>query len=276
MKIKNLIISICMIIAFAACKNNAQDVNAQSTEAILTDTLVYEIKSIKKDTVVKGKSEYDTTSIELVYPFFDTNNTFGNQLNDTIVRRTALIGEENENRFSTMQSVVDDFIEQFRFYVEENPMDFPWYNQTEINVLNNNSNIFSFRMALETYTGGAHGSHYVTYDNYDRKTNKLIKIEDVLKDINDKALLKIGEFYFKQIREIPQKESLQENGVFEAGWLDENQKAGFYFNDNFTIDKDNLIFYYNEYEVSSYAFGPTELKIPLGKIRPYLKNSFGF
>ena len=69
---------------------------------------------------------------------------------------------------------------------------------------------------------------------------------------------------------------MQENGAFEAGWLDENQKGGFYFNDNFTIDKEALTFYYNEYEVSAYVFGPTELRIPLEKIRPYLKNTFGF
>ncbi|HND45575.1 MAG TPA: RsiV family protein [Chitinophagales bacterium] len=276
MKKKNLIIVIGLLFIFTACKNNGQNTNAQSKDAIYTDTLAYEMKSIKRDTVVKGASEYDTTSIELIYPLFDIHSAFGKQLNDSMIKRVSLIGEENESGYSTIQSIVDDFMQQYKSYVEESPMDFPWYNQTEINILNNNSNIISFRMALESYTGGAHGSHYVIFDNYNRKTNTLIKIEDVLKDKHDKALLEIGEFYFKQIREIPQKESLQENGAFEAGWLDENQKAGFYFNDNFTIDKDNLTFYYNEYEVSSYAFGPTELKIPLEKIRPYLKNSFGF
>ena len=63
------------------------------------------------------------------------------------------------------------------------------------------------------------------------------------KNKRDKNLLKIGEFYFKETRKIAQDKKLTDLGIFNAGWSATNPKGGFYFNDNFLIDKNYLIFY---------------------------------
>lgn len=50
-----------------------------------------------------------------------------------------------------------------------------------------------------------------------------------------------------------------------AGFWFENNK--FSLNDNFLILDSGLVFYYNNYEITAYAFGPTELEIPYTKIK---------
>ena len=57
----------------------------------------------------------------------------------------------------------------------------------------------------------------------------------------------------------------------------ENQK--FSLNTNFLITKKGLLFYYNSYEIRSYAEGPMELLVPytaisgLLKINPYIPKN---
>ena len=60
------------------------------------------------------------------------------------------------------------------------------------------------------------------------------------------------------------KELTSEADLGQAGFWFENNK--FYLNDNFLITDSSLVFYYNDYEITAYAFGPTELIIPYSKI----------
>ena len=55
----------------------------------------------------------------------------------------------------------------------------------------------------------------------------------------------------------------------EAGfWFDDDK---FSVNNNFSIGKDGLNFVYNNYEITAYAYGPTELFIPYKSIKKVIK-----
>lgn len=272
--------SLLLLTLVSACSNNSTKDN-QNGNSVSSDTLKYEMKIIDKIFPMQYEHDKDTTIIKIVYPVFDSLLAFGKNLNDTIIERTVLAKQDDEGNFInshylSIDEFVDSLLYEFKLFLGDNPITIPWYNYSNVEVLNNTSNLLSIKYDIRIFLGGLHENISVVFDNYDRKSGKRITIDDVFKDKNDKALLKIGEFYFKETREIPQKENLQKNNIFEAAWLDVNQKAGFYFNNNFLIDKDCLIFYYNEYEIAPYSFGTTELKIPLEKIRPYLKNSFKY
>jgi len=44
-------------------------------------------------------------------------------------------------------------------------------------------------------------------------------------------------------------------------------------NENFLIRDSSLVFYYNNYEITAYSFGPTELEIPYSKIKNLINEN---
>jgi len=84
--------------------------------------------------------------------------------------------------------------------------------------------------------------------------------------LNQKELTKIGEVEFRKVKELAAEADLGESGF----WFENNE---FYLNDNFLITDSSLVFYYNNYEITAYAFGPTELIIPMSKIASLLDDS---
>ena len=45
-------------------------------------------------------------------------------------------------------------------------------------------------------------------------------------------------------------------------------------NNNFYLDKENLYFLYNQYEITAYAAGPVLIKIPFSDIKLMVKPEF--
>ena len=74
----------------------------------------------------------------------------------------------------------------------------------------------------------------------------------------------IGEQIFRQVKEIPDTASLNEN-YFE--FADDT----FQLNKNYGFRKEGIVFYYNNYEIAPYAAGPSEVLIPYERIREWLK-----
>ncbi len=66
------------------------------------------------------------------------------------------------------------------------------------------------------------------------------------------------------------KELAADADLGQAGFWFENNE--FFLNDNFLITDSSLVFYYNNYEITAYAFGPTELIIPFSKIKSLVEE----
>ena len=94
-------------------------------------------------------------------------------------------------------------------------------------------------------------------------------------NVNDTALLRIGETYFRKENKIADTSSLDDNGFFifgEGDDFEESDKYGkFRFNDNFAVTKNGIQFYYNSYEIGPYAVGASSFIIPYKFLQPYLK-----
>jgi len=93
-----------------------------------------------------------------------------------------------------------------------------------------------------------------------------IKLSDIISDLNQNNLTKIAEEEFRKLKNITPDADLE-----QAGFWFENNK--FYLNENFLIGDSSLVFFYNNYEITAYAFGPTELEISYLKIRDLIKEN---
>ena len=91
-------------------------------------------------------------------------------------------------------------------------------------------------------------------------TGKQIALGDILVDGYEPNLNQVAEKRFREIKQLEPNQSLADAGF----WFDEDK---FTLNDNFAICCDGLIFYFNNYEITSYAAGPTKLVIPYEDIK---------
>jgi hypothetical protein len=115
------------------------------------------------------------------------------------------------------------------------------------------------------YLGGAHPNSYITFTVLDMKNGNKITLEDIFIAGYKPILNKVAEEEFKKLKELGAHDNLDEAGY----WFDDNR---FSINDNFAIGAEGLTFYYNNYEITAYAYGPTELIIPRTKISGLIKE----
>lgn len=117
---------------------------------------------------------------------------------------------------------------------------------------------FTLAFSEYNYSGGAHPNSYISYEHLDKKSGSTLHLEDFIEDIP--ALTKVAEKYFREARELGPNDDLE-----EAGFWFEN--GVFQLNDNFIFEEDKLIFFYNNYEITSYAAGATEVVIPIEEVK---------
>ena len=94
------------------------------------------------------------------------------------------------------------------------------------------------------YTGGVHGINAIDVGTIDRKSGKIIRIDDVWKKEEQKALL-------AKIRELVVKELKGEENLLAEPTLTEN----------FYLSSDGWHFVFNQYEVACYADGVIEVVV---------------
>ncbi len=112
--------------------------------------------------------------------------------------------------------------------------------------------LISVIMDSYVFTGGAHGYDSISYINIDTKSGKRIANKSLFKDYD--AFVSYAEKVFRTQHKIPEEESINSMGFFfENDVFTLSESIGF-------TDKE-VILYYNQYEISSYAEGPIELKL---------------
>jgi len=126
----------------------------------------------------------------------------------------------------------------------------------------NKNNIVSFPVTYWEYTGGAHGNYKTTAYNIDLKTGHELSLEDIFKaGTNYKNIISQE---IKKHMEI-EKDQLFEESITNFKTFSDDQK--------FYLDSDNnLVFYFDPYEIAPYSSGTIEFKIPFTQIKDILNE----
>jgi len=141
------------------------------------------------------------------------------------------------------------------------------------NSIEQNDNLVTFITSTETFlAGAAHGLHTVEYLTYDRKTKRVVHLNDLV------DTSKLGEVIVRAI------EDLVVNKDISDCMFEEYHKAGkVAVVDNFFIDstRSTITLMYQQYEITPYACGLPSVVMPifwLSKhipLKPYAKKLFG-
>ena len=185
------------------------------------------------------------------------------ELQKNLIDRLQSYGSSPKN--NTPEELIKSAIAEYEAAKEENPDEMGWSLELGYSIDFQSDKIVAISRNEYSSTGGAHPNGHTSFLNFDPKTGKLLTNADLIAD--EKGLLPVVEKYFRK----HWAEALGGNlngDLNEAGFMFDN---GFQLPKNISIDKNNLILFYNTYEIAPYVMGETDLRIPLSEVKQFLK-----
>lgn len=198
-------------------------------------------------------------SVEISYPEIGDTPVaiMRDQLNDKI-ENILLSSSDAETNPESIEQLAYLFIQEYKKTANDTHAN--WNIKKSVKVLLNIPQLISFRIEESGYTGGAHGYSITKFLNVDTEIMQESKLSDLLLSGYEAELNISGEKVFRESRNLPPDADLEKSGF----WFEGNTFA---LNDNFAVTKKGLLFYFNNYDIASYADGPTEILIPYSDIQ---------
>ncbi len=217
-----------------------------------------------------GNCETDTsrtcTTVAFLYQTVaDTTRTEAvEKINKEVEATIMEILGYDSMQIQSLAGVADTFIDDYRNLANSFPDAFGWQLNVSGEVLRNDSAFVVIRIQTEAYTGGAHGNYNLEFLNFDPITGDKITLDDIFKPGYEETLNKISLDTFREIRDLGPNDDPASSGFSFEGDR--------YFNpDNFAVLKDEILFYFNHYEIAPYSAGPTTIDIPLVELAEILR-----
>ncbi|HSQ88932.1 DUF3298 domain-containing protein [Romboutsia sp.] len=155
--------------------------------------------------------------------------------------------EEAKNYLSKFPDVENKFVANVDFEVKKN-----------------SDNILSINVRYYKYSGGAHGYYEDISYNIDMRNGKVLMLSDLFKENSDYKKV-IDDEIRRQIEKIVKNDKEYE-GVYQFN--------GIKLNNKFYIQDDNLVIYFDLYEIAPYAAGQPEFSINISTISHMLKDEY--
>ncbi|AGX41382.1 DUF3298 and DUF4163 domain-containing protein [Clostridium saccharobutylicum] len=178
------------------------------------------------------------------------------------IKIPQLIGGNDEKKINLINSIINKNIlpkaneaeeiskQYFDINVQEKPR-FPYEVYSTYNITSDKNSFVSFYDDYYEYLGGAHGLTSRTSYTIDKNKEELLNLKDLFASGYNYADI-INNEIREQIKKNPQD-------YFDSG----SEFKGIGENQSFYIDDDNLVIYYQLYEIAPYVKGIPEFKIPL-------------
>lgn len=181
-----------------------------------------------------------------------------------IEREILLIEGEEALKAKNIDELVDLLVEEYKNLISDlKDYNLPWEIMYMLEVVNNGRGLLSVVLNSYSYRGGAHGISFVRYLNYNLHNGNRITLDSAF--VKDDDFVKLCEMSFRS-----------QNGIDERADINEVRfnfpDNRFYVPDNFIINRENVVFKYDVYEIAPYSEGAIEFKVNLESLRPYIKS----
>ncbi|WP_219006464.1 DUF3298 and DUF4163 domain-containing protein [Aquimarina litoralis] len=187
------------------------------------------------------------------------------RINEQIEQKASSILDMDENKsLSNMEDALKSFNTSYQEIKKEFPEEIiPYEASINCDISFQNNDLLSVLIESYIFTGGAHGSGNSNYLNLDIKTGNVIQIKEIIKD--HRGFQAFAEKVFRDTHAIPKSQSINSTGFFF-------ENDTFYLPSNIGFTQDHIVLLYNQYEISSYADGPVELKLPKEEASYYISE----
>jgi len=149
-------------------------------------------------------------------------------------------------------------------YLKRIPREETNYCDISYDIVYADDDLISVNFASDSYSGGAHPSHYFFTITYDLKQNRELKLADLFKP-GARYLELISDYAIRdlQSRKVPgsdENAGLAQD-IFKDGALPKAENYA-----RWNITRKGLMFTFNEYQVGAYVFGPQTVIVPYAKL----------
>ena len=252
----------CFLIFVTACSSqNGSDVPRP---------LSYEMKNVEKVYQEGGEGAESDTYCKFRYPFFldgEHAETINRYLLNRIANSISLSSVPGDSAGITIEELADNFFAEYEAARKEFSVRWPYQFELTGSVLLNRSGILTVAFSYYAFTGGAHGNSYTEYFVFDTMTGKRLGLNDVFEEGFEERLNKLIDSRYRQMKGLSPTDRLDggEGVLF---------KNVIHFNDNFALTDQGVSFFYNQYEIAAYAYGPTKIDLPYDDLSDLLKPEF--
>ncbi|MBK0381086.1 DUF3298 and DUF4163 domain-containing protein [Mucilaginibacter segetis] len=248
-----------IIISMSACTWGKPD---KKTDAIFTDTLIYQYQTIHERAADCGNKPDSTCTVASIkYPLFANDAV----LNDTVKNKLLNMFSFYEKQpDSSLKEMSAKFLKTYNDFKNQHPELNMYYTLDDyVNIIKQDSGIVALEYGGYTFQGGAHGATFTGYINWNPVAHKPITLDDILVSGYRDSLTKVAEEIFRKDEKLP------DGRGYERDYFFKDDK--FALNKNYSIVPTGIKFVYNQYEIKPYAAGQTELLIPYNKIRSLIR-----
>ena len=271
-KSKYLSLALCAALFITSCTDHKK----QSSDRLLMNDSALKAAGVTFDTLslnihrnlIEGR-ERPSYDIQIVMPFAQGESQLAQTINQSISQE--FLQSESLPPRRAMQHYADSLAQVFtqeltEFYDPDEDMpsnEYTWFVSGNISK-NPRPGCIAYSFYVETYLGGAHGSHDIYYLNIDSKTGKRLSKADVFKADKEEELLQAITQRLAHDNGCKNRDELMEKtGITMLGDI--------YVGQNFTLESEGITFVYNTYEIASYADGTISVFLPYDELKPFLK-----
>lgn len=127
--------------------------------------------------------------------------------------------------------------------------------------------VVSLRIVYSEYTGGAHGNYAYAGETYDVKTGKLLRLADIIKDVEGFYPLAID--YIVDALYAEYEEALfSDYGTWVAECISPENEPNWY------LTGSGIVISFSPYEVGPYAMGAPEITLPYEIFGEYMQEQY--
>jgi hypothetical protein len=206
---------------------------------------------------------------KISYP--EINEVLPPAVADSIERLLATFiaaSEEPLKKLPDVNQLAKDFFAERAEVASEFDNEVPWTMDRKVSIVGKLGNLLSFELMESSYMGGAHPNSFIIYKVVDLSTGQVVKLYDLLDRSKKPTLDRLRLEQLEADKLAAGAEADWKSYFFEDSFLPD---GSFYKNDNFRVGPEGITFLYNSYEIAAYAFGRTEVTIPLRTIQPLVR-----
>jgi hypothetical protein len=258
-------------IVFQSCVDDAKKA---AMELESTDM----VQVVQKDVDIADDASSQDPALQshfvVSYPVFE--DVLPAAVADSIEKLIATFLSGSEEAISSIpdvQQLAKAFFAERAEVAAEFGNEVPWTMDRRVGVAGKLGNLLSLEFMESSYMGGAHPNSYSIYKVIDLSTGQVVTLYDLLDRSKKPSLDRIRMEQLEKDKKADGSEEDWKSYFFEDSFL---PNGNFFKNDNFKLGPAGISFYYNSYEIAAYAFGPTEITIPLKTIQPLVRPESKF
>jgi hypothetical protein len=227
--------------------------------------LKFEVTSISNENF-DGCISTNCPSIKIQFLKASGNNQKSQKVNrhieGTLIDLVAA-AEDDRSYIAHVSEAVQFFIEDFKKFRQDFGNNYIDYDvDTFMQVSHQSESLVSIELNYYLFTGGAHGFNGTKFLNFNAKTGELLSNETLFKPTDE--FITICENKFRTLYQIPEDRSINATGF----WF---ERDSFYLPDNIGFTETEMILYYNQNDIASYAEGPIVMSIPIEDVVQFLE-----